>query len=231
MIAALVSLALTMSQDRVEVARSNKEAGLVSLCRSIGLAGLPKRLYLRAFKEEKVLEAWGYEPGRKQYILIRKYPIAKMSGTLGPKRAQGDAQVPEGFYKINSFNPHSQYHLSLRVSYPNAADLANTDAADPGGDIYIHGNRVSIGCLAMTDDLIEEIYLLALAAKSNPISLHIFPARLTRAKLARVSTQFPVHAPLWRSMKPMFDEFEKHRRVLPVRVEKDGSYKLVAPRT
>ena len=216
-------------EDRVANARAAKEAGLVSLCKSLGFTGLPKRLYIRVFKEEKLLETWGYNPKTQKYTLVRSYKIAAASGTVGPKRELGDGQVPEGFYRVSAFNPQSNFHLSLRVNYPNQADHKFT-AADPGGDIYIHGNRVSIGCMAMTDDKIKEIYLLALAAKSNPIPVHIFPAKLTAPNLSRLIARHPAHAGLWKSMKPMFDEFEKHRRVPAVRIEKNGRYSLVAPR-
>lgn len=228
-LALLGCIGMTTTDDRVAMATANKAAGLKSLCASLGLPGLPKRLYLRAFKEEKQLEAWGYSPKVQRYVLVRVYPIAAASGTLGPKRAEGDLQVPEGFYHIDTFNPESRFHLSLRVSYPNAADLKFT-GDEPGGDIYIHGGKASIGCLAMTDDKIEEIYLLALAAKANPIPVHIFPAKLTSPNLSRLVARHPAHSALWKSMKPMFDEFEKHRRVPAVRIEKSGKYTVVAPK-
>lgn len=217
------------TEDRVAQARAAKEQSLLALCKGLGFAGLPKRLYIRAFKEERLLEAWGYDPKLKKYTLVRAYPVAAASGTLGPKRESGDGQVPEGFYHVSAFNPQSRFLLSLRVDYPNAADLKFA-APDPGGDIYIHGSRVSIGCLAMTDDKIQEIYLLALAAKAQPIPVHIFPAKLTSPNLSRLIARYPAHAALWRSMKPMFDAFEKHRRVPAVRVEPNGHYTLVAPR-
>jgi murein L,D-transpeptidase YafK len=216
-------------EDRVALARAEKEAALISLCKSLGFAGLPKRLYIRVFKEEKLLETWGYNPKTQKYTLVRTYNIAAASGTVGPKRESGDGQVPEGFYRVSAFNPQSRFHLSLRVNYPNQADLKFT-APDPGGDIYIHGNRVSIGCMAMTDDKIKEIYLLALAAKGNSIPVHIFPAKLTAPNLSRLIARHPAHGGLWKSMKPMFDEFEKHRRVPAVRIEKNGQYTVVAPR-
>jgi murein L,D-transpeptidase YafK len=109
-----------------------------------------------------------------EYKLYKTYKICKLSGDLGPKRREGDLQVPEGFYYINDFNPNSQYHLSLGVSYPNESDKILSPYRNLGGNIYIHGNCVSVGCIAMGDKNIEEIYGLAKMIK-NRIDVHIFP--------------------------------------------------------
>ena len=144
------------------------------------------------------------------YTLIRIYKVAAASGELGPKRKEGDQQVPEGFYVIDRFNPQSAYHLSLGLNYPNASDKILSDKQKPGSDIFIHGNEVSIGCLAMTDDKIKEIYLLALDAKPNgPIPVHIFPARLSELKLkALAKTYAPVRVEFWRSLLPAQHAFD-----------------------
>ena len=125
-----------------------------------------RSVYFRAFKSEKILELYVLDTTNK-YILFQTYPICAASGVLGAKRREGDTQVPEGVYHINRFNPKSDFHLSLGLDYPNASDLRFCDAAKPGGDIFIHGGCASIGCLAMTDDAIKEIYLLAQAAKEK----------------------------------------------------------------
>jgi murein L,D-transpeptidase YafK len=94
---------------------------------------------------------------------LRSYPVLAASGTAGPKRREGDLQVPEGIYRLTTFNPNSSYHLSVRVDYPNADDRAAARAENRtalGGDIYIHGKAVSIGCLALGDAAIEELYVL-----------------------------------------------------------------------
>jgi hypothetical protein len=136
-------------------------ARFAPICRRKGIAWPPARLVLLAFKQEKLLEVWGGDsngPCRR----LATYPILAASGRPGPKRKEGDAQVPEGFYRLTELNPNSQFHLSIRVDYPNADDIRNAtvDRGAMGGDIYIHGNHVSIGCLAVGDNAIEEIFPL-----------------------------------------------------------------------
>ncbi|MGC4047729.1 MAG: L,D-transpeptidase family protein [Armatimonas sp.] len=125
-------------------------------CKKAGIAFPPKTLTLLAFKEEKQLEIWS---GREK---LAEYSVLAASGDIGPKRREGDRQVPEGFYRLTVLNPNSAFHLSIRVDYPNAEDIAHktVERAQMGGDIYIHGNAKSIGCLAMGDAAIEEIFPL-----------------------------------------------------------------------
>ena len=113
----------------------------------LGVAYPPKQLTLVGLKHEKLLEIWVSDPHK----LLKTYPVLGSSGTLGPKLKQGDLQVPEGLYRIDSLNPNSLYHLALRVNYPNKHDTskAKLDGRnDLGGDIMIHGKDCSIGCLA-----------------------------------------------------------------------------------
>ncbi len=138
----------------------------------------PKTLFIRAFKQERELEIWA---GTRKLRLIKTYPILAASGTLGPKLQRGDRQVPEGWYHINRFNPRSRFHLSLGLNYPNEADLIRSAGRDPGDDIFIHGSNKSIGCLAMGDPAIEEIYGLARDMKSR-IQVLILPSREIKAK-------------------------------------------------
>jgi hypothetical protein len=112
----------------------------------------PRSLTLVAFKEERRLEVWG--DGR----WLRTYPILAASGTAGPKRQEGDRQVPEGIYQLTTLNPRSRFHLSIRVDYPDAEDCRN---GCTGGDIYVHGGAVSIGCIAIGNQAIEEIFRLS----------------------------------------------------------------------
>ena len=114
-------------------------------------------IYLRAFKNEKKVEVWLKNPGDKKYTLFKTYDICASSGDLGPKRMEGDGQVPEGFYTIDLFNPTSNYYLSMRVSYPNTSDDILKTGKHAGGAIMMHGNCVTIGCMPMTDDKIKEL--------------------------------------------------------------------------
>src|SRR5215212_2566913 len=117
----------------------------------------PKRLALLVFKDEKRVAVWA------DGHFIRAYPILAASGHAGPKLREGDYQVPEGLYRISGLNPNSSYHLSMRISYPNAFDQRKA-ALDRrtrlGGDIMMHGNAVSIGCVAIGDRAIEEVFTL-----------------------------------------------------------------------
>jgi murein L,D-transpeptidase YafK len=168
------------------------------------------------------MEIWASPSGSEPFRLLHTYDIAAMSGKLGPKRKQGDLQVPEGFYHIDRFNPKSRFHLSLGINYPNASDRKLSDPDRPGGDIFIHGNAVSIGCMAMTDPKIEEIYILALAARNAgqaKIPVHIFPYRMKRKPTGSL-------AAFWGELKPVYDYFEKYRTVPNVRVDSKGRYSI-----
>jgi murein L,D-transpeptidase YafK len=176
----------------------------------------PDRLevFFRLIKTTRVLEVWGRNQGRADatFQLLRQYPLAATSGTLGPKRRAGDAQVPEGFYHLNRFNPISAFHLSLGLDYPNADDVLATGLADPGGDIFIHGSNVTDGCLPLTDAGMEEVYLLAAAARAAGqanIAVHIFPFPLTEEELTRRAANR--HAAFWRGLAPGYTYFEQHR--------------------
>ena len=176
----------------------------------------PRRLeiLLRLLKTNQELEVWARHRGAGPYALLHRYPLAATSGKLGPKRRANDRQVPEGYYEIDRFNPHSEYHLSLGLNYPNAADRALGEP-HPGGDIFIHGGEVTIGCLPITDPGIEEVYLLAVTARAAGqavIPVHIFPFPLTESELARRPTS--PHQAFWRGLMPGYAYFEQHHEPL-----------------
>jgi murein L,D-transpeptidase YafK len=134
-----------------------------------------------AYKTEKQLDVYAKNKKDTIYRQIANYAICASSGRLGPKRKEGDGQVPEGFYYIDRFNPSSNFYLSLGINYPNQSDIRKSKATRLGGDIFIHGSCVTIGCLPMTDDKIKEIYLYALHARNNGqknIPVYIFPFAL-----------------------------------------------------
>lgn len=145
----------------------------------VGVPYPPPRLAILVFKREKRLELHAADrTGRFRYV--RAYPILAASGGDGPKRREGDGQVPEGFYRIELLNPNSRYHLSLRVDYPNAEDRANAlaenrDIAGLGGDIMIHGGAASIGCVAIGDSAAEDLFVLAARTGLDPMEVLIAP--------------------------------------------------------
>ena len=172
------------------------------------------RIAFRAFKAERQLEIWGAANERGPFRLLATYPIAAISGTLGPKRREGDMQAPEGFYRIDRFNPHSQFHLSLGLNYPNSSDRLRAGKDPLGRDIFIHGNQVSAGCLAMTDPVIDTIYGLALNARNHgqrAIPVSIFPCRMTDENWSALQTQYASQPDLirfWSTLRPAYTAFE-----------------------
>jgi murein L,D-transpeptidase YafK len=215
--------------DRVAAARPRAEKILREKFTAAGLTYPASELFLRAFKREGILELWARNKSGEKFVLVHAYTVAKASGGPGPKRKEGDGQVPEGFYTIDRFNPKSLFHLSLGLNYPNAADRVHSDKERPGGDIFIHGSNLSIGCLAMTDPIIEEIYLAALDSKARPIRVHLFPARMNAEDWPAWRDEqlkaWPTLAAHWEQLQPGFDHFEKHRMVPAVQVDKAGLYR------
>lgn len=143
---------------------------------SAGVPYPPNKITFLGIKNAALLEVWAEtESGPK---FIRTYPIKALSGTSGPKLREGDRQVPEGLYLIEGLNPNSSYHLSMKLNYPNAFDLKHA-AADgrhkPGTNIFIHGKSLSIGCLAMGDFVIEELFILATDIGRTNIQVAIAP--------------------------------------------------------
>lgn len=147
--------------DVVASLSASRRAALKELVTRTGSSYPPQRLRLVGLKEERALEVWAPVGGR--WSRLKSYPVLAASGGPGPKLREGDGQVPEGIYRLTAFNPNSSYHLSIRVDYPNAEDrraAALDGRTTLGGDIFIHGKAVSIGCLAIGDPAIEELYLL-----------------------------------------------------------------------
>ncbi len=164
--------------------------------------------FIRIFKVEAELELWSRAEGEAQFSLAKTYSICAYSGALGPKLKQGDRQAPEGFYWVNKsrLNPNSRFHLSFNLGYPNAYDRAHGRTGD---FLMVHGNCVSIGCYAMTDAGIEEIYgavEASLEAGQPFVRVHIFPFRMTEANMARHSGSR--WAAFWANLKEGHDLFE-----------------------
>ena len=166
-------------------------------------------VFIRIFKEERELELWVQKGGAFQ--LFRTYPIAGMSGHLGPKLAEGDRQAPEGFYYVTSsaLKPDSLYHLAFNIGFPNSYDRAN---GRTGSFIMVHGDNQSIGCFAMTDRKIEEIYTLCEAALKNGqpfFRVHCFPFRMTERRMTKAKGS--KWESFWKELKPGYDWFEEKK--------------------
>jgi len=186
-------------------------------------------LLVRIFKEPKELEVWLLDKASGRFALFRTYPIRKYSGALGPKLKEGDGQAPEGFYSVTPerMNPLSRFHLSFDVGYPNDFDRS---LGRTGSAIMVHGGGMSIGCFAMGDEAIEEIYTLAESALRNgqsTFSVHIFPFRMTDAMMKAHEGSHWLD--FWRNLKEGYDYFENKGMPGDVVVE-GGRYALRDPR-
>jgi murein L,D-transpeptidase YafK len=216
---------------RISDAIDHKEDTLIQQFNQKKLPWPAKYIYIRSFKYDSQLEVWVKYSKSDAFRLFKTYKVCALSGSLGPKRMAGDYQVPEGFYYINEFNPKSLYHLSLGLNYPNESDKLLADAYQPGGDIYIHGSCVTTGCIPITNQQIEELYILAAHAKEagqDFIPVHIFPVRFDNAKsmdyMTRFLKDFPEYQSLTDHMQEAYNLFEKNRQVPIVMVNKKGDY-------
>ena len=183
-------------------------------------------LYIRVFKEEKKLEMW-IKSDTGKYSLYKEYDICTFSGGLGPKKMEGDRKSPEGFYytKKSFLNPNSSYHLSFNIGYPNEYDKSH---GYTGSLIMIHGNCVSIGCYAMTDKYIEEIYGLVektLNKGQEKINVDVFPFKMTDKNMKRYKNS--EYYNFWEELKPGYDYFEE-KRIPPKMIVQNKKYKLAA---
>lgn len=217
---------------KVRQAVKNKEAVVRAMVEAAGLPYPPRRIFLRAFKRDMELEVWGQGEKGAQYTLLKTYDICAATDTLGPKRRAGDHKVPEGFYRISAINRYTRFHLGLTVNYPNASDRILGRKGALGGEIMVHGDCASLGCLAMTDPGIEEIYLLAARTYQGGgrrIPLHIFPTRLNLEGYSWLVSAHPGKPALhrfWRGLRPGYLHFEEHRKLPRIRVDRKGRYRL-----
>ncbi|MFD2584056.1 murein L,D-transpeptidase family protein [Pedobacter vanadiisoli] len=212
--------------ERVEKAYNEKWETLRKFVQADGF-GDRFSMLINAYKSEGKLEVWLKADADKDYKLFRTYDFCAHSGTLGPKVIEGDGQTPEGFYYINVFNPMSNFHLSLGINYPNTVDNARTGKdRKPGGDIYIHGNCVTVGCIPLTDEKIKEIYVLAVEARNTgqeKIPVNIYPFKMTNINMKKYITQFPAQANFWKSLQAGYLAFEQHK-IQPEVSEVKGIY-------
>lgn len=215
---------------RVRTAYSEKEDDLTSKLNKVEIALKDLNLLIVAYKAEKELELWVKSKNNEKYILLETYKICASSGKLGPKRKQGDLQVPEGFYYIDRFNPASNFHLSLGINYPNKSDKLKSKFSDPGGDIFIHGECITVGCLPMTNNKIKEIYLYAIEARNsgqNQIPVYIFPTRLTDNGFNSLKIQHQKDTDIirhWSSLKEGYDQFTESKKEINFTINDEGGY-------
>jgi murein L,D-transpeptidase YafK len=198
-----------------------------------------KYIYIRSFKYDGQLEVWVKNEIKDQFQLFKTYRVCALAGTLGPKRMEGDYQVPEGFYYINVFNPKSNYYLSLGLNYPNVSDKILSDSLRPGSEIFIHGSCVTVGCIPIRDEQIDEVYILAAHAKNQGqdfIPVHIFPIRFNVDKSVRYLESLTKDdeglKKFSNKLEDAFDYFDKYKQLPVVMIDDKGRYMIneVPPR-
>lgn len=219
-----------LKQIRVKTAYDEKETTVKQYFTEKKITFEGFQLFLRALKKEQQLEVWVKARDKQEFVLLHTYDFCTTSGTLGPKRKEGDLQIPEGVYHINHFNPQSNFYLSLGLNYPNASDKILSHKTKPGGSIYIHGNCVTIGCIPITDDKIKELYVLAVEARNQgqeKIPVHVFPTRLNKGAVELLVTEVNADEKVtdfWKNLELVYQDFESTRKLKTVKVNKSGAY-------
>jgi murein L,D-transpeptidase YafK len=219
--------------ERVKQAYTEKLNGLEQQLKQLNLDKNNLNILITTFKEEQELVIYAKTKTATSYKKLITYSICASSGTLGPKTKQGDGQVPEGFYHIDRYNPSSLYYLSLVINYPNQSDKTQSTAKNLGGDIFIHGECVTIGCLPMTNDKIKEIYIYALQAKhcgQNKIPVYVFPFKMSAENAKKNNEKYKSNKELlsfWNNLKSGYDNFHSNFKELNVAVDKtSGEYRF-----
>ena len=205
---------------RVRGAKARKTDEVRTLFADAGVEFPPRQLLFRVFKKERELEVWASASSRGSLTHVTTYSVCAASGRAGPKTREGDWQVPEGFYAIDLFNPQSNYHLSMRVDYPNARDRS---LKSTGGQIMIHGDCVSIGCVAITDERIEELWVMSRALQSGRPRVHLFPGRDLDGFIENATD--PQLAAFWEGLRAVDDAFLEQHVIPAITWDARGVYR------
>lgn len=218
-----------LNHYRVFEAYRDKAESAFAKLNAVGVKHYECNILIRGFKFEEDLEVWAKNLDDSIYKLVTSYKFCKNIGQLGPKRKEGDKQIPEGVYSITQFNYASEYYLSLKVGYPNASDRVLSDPIAPGGMIYLHGGCNTIGCIPITDEWIKELYVFCVEARNSgqlDIPVHLFPARLTDENYSLLKRQYNDDALInfWKQLKIGYDLFEVNNRLPRTVISPLGEY-------
>jgi len=215
---------------RVRDAYADKEKIVVKTLVGHSISRDSLRIYLRVFKTEKIVEIWAKNNSDSVFKPIREFSICEISGSIGPKRHSHDLQVPEGFYHISDLNPYSRYYLSMQINYPNASDSIRGVHGHLGNLIFIHGECLSSGCIAITNDKIKELFVYCIEAYNSgqkKIEMTIFPARLNDSTYSHLTSGFSKNKDkisLWADLKRSYDLFNKTKVPPTVKFLPNGSH-------
>jgi murein L,D-transpeptidase YafK len=221
-----------MVYTRVKEAYADKERTVINTIAGHSISRDSLRIYLRIFKSERKIELWARNVSDTVMVLIKEFPICDISGYIGPKRCSHDLQVPEGFYHIKNMNPYSKYYLSIQINYPNKSDSIRGVRGHLGNLIFIHGECISSGCIAITNDRIKELYVYCIEAYNSgqqQIDLAIFPTRLTDNTYSSLTARYRKEQDkisLWADLKKSFDLFEYSKLPPVARFLPDGKHDL-----
>lgn len=225
---------LSLSPTKASSMRQ-KESAIKNEFIKAGFSYPVKQIFIRSFKYDHELEVWVRNNERDPFTLFKTYKVCVMAGDLGPKRVEGDFQVPEGFYYISDFKPNSEFYLSLKLNYPNESDKILSDKSKPGGEIYIHGSCVSVGCIPLQNNQVEEVYLLAGGAKLNGqkyIPVHVYPFRFGNNKALEYYTHYAEgdynSQRFTLSLRYIYDYFERTRQLPLIGINSRGEYQLLS---
>lgn len=210
--------------NRVDLAIAEKASKLMRQLQKFGIEQENIRVLFVGIKQSDELLVYAKNTKDISFQKIASYTISKRSGQLGPKKKEGDKQVPEGLYYINRFNPKSKYYLSLGLNYPNAYDLQK---GYTGSDIFIHGGTESQGCLPVTDDKMKELYLYALwASKAGQqnIPVYIFPFPMLPEEIKKYQNTVDAETlNFWQNLQTAYHLFHKNQQELKIEII-DGKY-------
>jgi len=223
-----------LSFSRVKDAYQLKYEGVKENLKKHGLTSNDYQLYIRVFKHDGTVELWGKNKNQEEYTLFREYAICTKSGELGPKRKQGDHQVPEGYYHIDRFNPKSKFHLSLGVNYPNTSDRVLGNKNKLGGDIFIHGDCVTVGCIPLTDNEIKSFYVYCIEAINNGqknIPVTFFPAKMEGENLTflhKIKKNADTKN-LWEDLQKGYSYFNTYKKLPNISFLENGRHCVSKP--
>ena len=216
---------------RVGDAFTKREDTLKKQFAAKGLYWPAKYMYIRSFKYDSQMEVWMKNEKKDPFKLFKTYKVCALAGTLGPKRMEGDYQVPEGFYYINEFKPNSNYHLALGVNYPNASDRVLSDSLQPGSEIFVHGSCTTVGCIPINNDQMEELYTLATSVHNEGqdfIPIHVFPISFKNKKTVSYLEKFlaahPGYEALVARLKYAYYYFDLKKALPIVMIDRKGDY-------
>jgi murein L,D-transpeptidase YafK len=203
----VVSIQSSNPTDRVAAAYKERWGEASAKLKAAGInPNAAFDVHFRTYKQEMEVEVWAKQRSASTWAKVGSYPVCAYSGILGPKRYDGDCQVPEGLYTIHHLIPQSTFHLSMYVSYPNASDKIRGDQGFLGKDICIHGDCTSVGCLSLLDE-IKEVYIYADKAIKNgqrDIPLHMFPMHMDKMDVAAEIAKnkaYTAHKDVWTELK------------------------------